>query len=149
MLFRSTNYSYLAPSSESSSRFLYSIDGILLDYYGVAVLEGSNDEILKKPAVKQNLEIISNFISGTVYDDTALIFKEKDVRLNCLLTATDIIEFWRNYNALLFDLSRINYRTFDYDGVSYTCYYKSSSVKKFSNHGKIWCEFELNLVFVR
>jgi len=143
-----SEYAYVSPESSVEQQG-YVIDEIDLSNYGVTLLQGSNDEILKKPAVKQNLEINSNFISGVVYDDTALIFKEKDVRLNCLLLATNIVEFWRNYNALLFDLSKPNYRTFEYDGEMYTCFYKSSSVKKFSNSGRIWCEFELNLVFVR
>ena len=140
---------YIEPFSSTQNQYLYSLDSVPLDYYGVALLDGSNDEIIKIPAVKENLEINTSAINGSIYDDTALKFKEKDVRLNCLLLAEDIVEFWRNYNALLYDLSKPDYRNFEYNSVVYECFYKSSSVKRFSNVNKIWCEFELNLVFVR
>lgn len=144
-----SEYQYVEPFSSTQSQYLYSLDSFPLDYYGVALLAGSDDEIIKIPAVKENLEINTSAINGSIYDNTALKFKEKDVRLNCLLLANDIFEFWRNYNALLYDLSKPGYRSFEYNSVVYECFYKSSSVKRFSNVNKIWCEFELNLVFVR
>lgn len=143
------DYSYLAPSSNMISQRGYELDGIDLSNYGVAVLDGSDDEILKLPAVKPNLTVNVKNKSGVIYDSKIVKFKEKDVKLKCLMLAKDLTEFWTNYNALLYNLSKPELRSFYFQGYDYDCYYKSQSVSEFSTIGKIWCKFELSIVFTK
>jgi hypothetical protein len=143
------DYEYLAPQSGIITQQGYELDGRDLSEYGVYVLKGSDEEIIKSPAVKKNL--LQNFkdTSGATYDGELVVFQAKDVKLNCLMRASTMGEFWRNYNALLFDLVRPNERMLyvDSTGYEYPCYYKSCSVSEFSPIGKIWFRFSLTLVF--
>ena len=55
------------------------------------------------------------------------------------IEGTHFDEFWRNYNALLYDLTRPDERLLfvEYTGYEYPCYYKScSSVSSYSHMGK-------------
>ena len=103
-------YTYLAPQSTMNRVCGYEIDGVDLGQYGVSILEGSLAEIEKSPAVKQNL--LQNFQReyGAIYDGELVVFKAKDVKLKCAMRATSEDEFWRNYKALLFDLTRAEER---------------------------------------
>lgn len=143
-------YAYHAPQSTMNRVCGYEIDGIDLGQYGVSILEGSLAEVEKSPAVKQNL--LQNFQreSGATYDGEFVVFKTKDVKLKCAMRATAAEEFWRNYKALLFDLTRTNERQLyvDKTGYEYPCYYKSCASSKYlPMKGKIWWVFDLTLVF--
>lgn len=143
------NYTYKAPQSTIVSQSGYEIDGVSLANYGVFVLQGSLAEVEKSPAVKKNL--LRNIASqkGAMYDGKTVTFETKEVKLNCLMRASSLPEFWQNYDALLYDLSKPNERTLyvDATGYEYPCYYKNSSVVSFAPIGKIWFEFSLVLVF--
>ncbi|WP_302335834.1 MULTISPECIES: hypothetical protein [Bacteroidales] len=143
-------YTYLAPQSTMNRVCGYEIDGVDLGQYGVSILEGSLAEIEKSPAVKQNL--LQNFQReyGAIYDGELVVFKAKDVKLKCAMRATSEDEFWRNYKALLFDLTRAEERQLyvDKTGYEYPCYYKSCASSKFlPMRGRIWWVFDLTLVF--
>ena len=142
-------YSYLAPQSNIVPLCNYEIDGRDLSEYGVSILKGSDTEIQKSPTVKTNL--LQNFKtkSGADYDGEIVNFQTKEVKLNCLMRANNLAEFWRNYYALLFDLVRPGERLLyvDSTGYEYPCYYKSCSVSDFVPSGKIWFQFSLILVF--
>lgn len=143
-------YSYSAPSTTVSPQGGYDIDGISLSDYGVCILQGSEAEILKSPAVKKNLLIDINSKSGAIYDGERVTFQAKDVKLNCLMRAGTLAEFWRNYNAFIYDLTRPEERRFyvDSTGDEYLCHYRNSSVKHFMPvGGKVWFSFSLTLVF--
>jgi len=144
-------YSYLPPVPVASvSQRGYEINDVDLSNYGVWILEGSLDQIRKVPAVKKNLLISNNSISGAIYDGQSVVFQQKDVMLKCGIVVDDIVLFWRNYNALLYDLSRSDERMFYVRDTeeTYPCYYKSSQVSRFSLIGdRVWCEFSLTLVF--
>jgi len=142
-------YSYQVPVSTQISQRGYELDSNDFSKYGVAILEGSDAEILKPNAVKPNLTVNVKYVSGETYSNDGVVFQSKDVKLKCLLLATNISEFWRNYNALLFDLSKSGLRTIYYSGLGYKCHYKSSSVSRFDMKGRIWCEFEISLVFTK
>lgn len=144
------SYTYVAPESAMNRQCGYEIDGIDLGKYDVAILEGSLAEVLKSPAVKQNL--LQNFqrTSGATYDGEIVRFKTKEVKLKCAMRARTFDAFWRNYKALLHDLTRPNERLLyvDATGYEYPCYYKSCSSGKFVPvFGNIWWVFELTLVF--
>jgi hypothetical protein len=127
----------------------YELDGRDLSEYGVCILQGSEKEVLKSPAVKLNLLTDIKAHSGAVYDGQRVIFQTKDVKLNCLMRANTLAELWRNWDALLYDLVRPNERLLyvDSTGYEYPCFYKGCSVEKFAPTGKIWLQFALTLTF--
>lgn len=128
----------------------YKIDGVALSDYGVWVTDGTDDEIEKSPIVKQNLLINVAGSNGLFYDGEEVVFQPKDVSIKCHIRA-DIETFWRNYNALLYDLSKPGERIFYYDKHTqeYPCYYKKSQVSRFSLiGGEAWCDFTITLSFI-
>lgn len=143
------NYTYKTPQSTIVSQSEYEIDGISLADYGISVLQGSLAEVEKSPTVKKNL--LRNITSqkGAIYDGDTVTFETKEVKLNCLMRAGSLAEFWQNYDALLFNLSKPNERIMyvDATGYEYPCYYKNCSVSEFAPTGKIWFEFSLTFVF--
>ena len=142
-------YSYLAPQSNIVPQRDYEIDGIDLSNYGVYILRGSDTEILKFPAVKKNLLQNIKVKNGAVYDGMSVTFQTKEVKLNCLMRAASLAEFWRNYNAFLYDLTRPKERILHVNstGYEYPCFYKNCTVSHFKPFGKIWFEFNLTLIF--
>lgn len=155
-------YAYQAPLSDTVPTQGYELDGVDFSTYGIRVLEGSEAQIAKSPAVKKNM--LRNIITqnGAIYDDKKVVYETKEVPLNCCLIAKDIAEFWRNYNAFLYDLIRVV--EIEEDGIKvlkgdrslfvesvyeeYPCYYKSSKVSLWDPNGSsIWCKFTLTLVF--
>jgi hypothetical protein len=143
-------YTYQSPVSSINQQTGYEIDERDLSEYGVAILKGSEEEILKSPAVKKNLLQNVKSQNGAIYDSEFVVFKTKEVKLNCLMQANTLEEFWRNYHALLYDLTCPEERELyvDATGYTYPCYYKSCSVTGFSPRlRKIWFQFSLTLVF--
>ncbi|MFV0325585.1 MAG: hypothetical protein ACK5LF_14600 [Bacteroides xylanisolvens] len=143
------DYVYQAPLS-GSVMIGYSLDDKSFSDYGIWILEGSDNEIMKTPDVKDKLKISSKYISGSIYDDKDVTYKQKDVTLSLGIIRMDVATFWRNYYAFLFDLIRPNERQFTVDKFSdtFSCYYKSSSVSEFIiSNGYIWCKFSITLCF--
>jgi hypothetical protein len=144
-----SGYSYVAPQSGIVTQRGYELDGRDLSEYGVYVLRGSDAEIEKSPDVKKNLTQNIKNRSGAIYDGENVAYQTKDVKLNCLMLASDMSEFWRNYNALLYDLIRPNERMLyvNSTGYEYPCFYKNCTVSEFIPAGKIWFSFSLVLTF--
>jgi len=146
----SDSYSYTPPAS-SLPNTGYDIDGKDFGQYGIRVLSGTLSEVLKMPTVKDNLLIDLKNEQGIIYDDQEVFFKSKDVKLNLLMTANSLSEFWRNYDAFIYDLIRPEERMLyvEYTGYEYPCYYKSCNVSNFSpTGGKVWFKFTLTLTFI-
>nr|WP_129732342.1 hypothetical protein [Parabacteroides goldsteinii] len=143
-------YSYQPPQSGQIDDDGYELDGRSFADYGIHVLRGSLAEVEKSPAVKTNLLRTISGLNGAIYDGENVVFQAKDVTLRCLLRASDMREFWRNFDAFLFDLARPGERALYVDGtgLEYPCYYKSNSVSELFTVGKIWCEFSLVLSFI-
>ena len=142
-------YSYAEPQSGIPPCGDYELDGRSLTDYGVRVLDGTLDEVLKSPDVKKNLLWNAKGENGAVYDGAAVAYKAKDVKVNCLMRAGTVEEFWHNRNALLYDLARRGQRTLyvDATGCEYPCYYKNCSVSEFDASGRVWMKFTLTLCF--
>lgn len=142
-------YKYKAPNCDKIPLQGYEIDDIDFSKYGVRILQGSLDEIEKSPSVKKNLLRNINSQSGAIYDGETVTFETKDVKINCLMRANTLSEFWQNYDALLYNLIRPNERILYADsvGMEYPCFYKSSSVAKFFPKDNVWFEFSLILTF--
>lgn len=144
-------YTYQPPVSSIAPYGDYSLDDKRLTDYGVRVLQGSLASIDKSPEVKKNLLRNIGTQSGAIYDDARVTYKSKEVTINCLMRADSIEEFWRNHDALLYDLVRPDERRLFVDarGVEYPCHYKSCKTTEFYNDGEVWWKFSLTLVFTR
>lgn len=142
-------YTYAAPASTIPACGDYMLDGRPLTDYGVRVLAGTLAEVEKTPAVKPNLLRNIRSRSGAIYDGGRVTFRQKEVKVKCLMRAATLSELWRNYDALLFDLVRPDERQLyvEATGEAYRCHYKSCSVSEFYGTGKIWLKFTLTLVF--
>lgn len=117
--------------------------------YGISIAEGTFPEIVKSPTVKKNLQITLQNANGAVYDGQQVTFESKDVKLNCVMRANSFDEFWRNYDAFIYDLIRPGERKLYVDdtGYEYPYYYKSCNSTRFVDADKIWYEFTLTLTF--
>ena len=143
-------YTYQPPVSGIAPYGDYAIDDKLLTDYGVRVLKGSLASIDKSPEVKKNLLRNIGTQSGAEYDDARVTYKSKEVTINCLMRAANMEEFWRNHDALLYDLIRPDERRLFVDarGVECPCHYKSCKTAEFyPQEGRIWWRFSLTLVF--
>lgn len=159
--FPMNGYTYLKPFSNLVPIQGYELDGVDFSVYGIRVLEGSEAQVLKCPPVKKNMLRNIGTQNGAIYDDNKVVFQQKEVALNCCLIAKDFTEFWRNYNAFLYDFIRVV--EVDEDGIKvqtaerslfvdnlleeYPCYYKESKVSLLDPNGNIWCKFTLTVVF--
>ena len=159
---RPAGYVYQEPVNSIPLPKGYELDDMDLSSYGVLILKGTNEEILKTPAVKKNLLQNFKYRDGAVYDGEYVKFQTKDMSLKCLMRAPDFETFWRNRDALLHDLTRLSAKTDD-EGYgykdaerifyvdewseSYPCYYKSCKTESFNPLGGIWWRFTLTLVF--
>ena len=144
-----SGYNYAAPESSVMSCDDYTFDGVNFTDYGVRILKGTLDEVMKIPAVKLNLLRNIGTQAGAQYDGKRVTYKSKDVKIQCLLRAATLTELWRNYDALLFDLIRPNERLLwvnDLEAEFPFCY-KSCQVTEFYPDGKIWIQFTLTVTF--
>lgn len=143
------DYQYQAPSSRVMRAEDYLIDGLPFTDYGCRILQGSLAEVMKTPAVKQNLLRNIATQTGAIYDGANVTFKTKDVKLQCLMRADTLDELWRNYDALLYDLTRPDERMLEVGELeqSFPCHYKSATVSDFYPEDKIWLTFTLTLTF--
>lgn len=118
--------------------------------YGVTIREDTLSEVLKLPAVKPKLYYNYATFPGAYYDDAPVNYQSKDVNVYCTLRADTFAEFWRNYDALLYDLTRPNERTLYVSSVNTRnkCFYRSSAISGFTYvNDKIWADFTLVLTF--
>lgn len=145
------DYIYQPPVPVGVTQTMYDLDNLSFANYGVWILEGSDNEIEKSPAVKKNLLVSSSNRKGVCYDGEKVVFQSKDVALKCGMKVGDIETFWRNYNALFYTLIQPGERFLYSDrmGESFPCYYKSCDCTRFDIVGEcVWCEFTLTLVFI-
>lgn len=142
-------YKYIAPASNVASSDDYAFDGTPFTTYGVRVLKGTLDEVMKTPSVKTNLFRNIGTQAGAEYDGKRVTYKSKDVKINCLMRANTLDELWRNYDALLYDLIRPNERKLWVKELdkSFPFYYKSCQVTEFYPTDKIWLQFALTVTF--
>ncbi len=144
-----SGYTYLAPASGVTACDDYTFDGSPFTRYGVRVLKGTLDEVLKTPNVKANLLRNIGTQAGALYDGKRVTFKSKDVKLYCLMRAETLTELWRNYDALLYDLIRPDERSLWVNDIEqeFPFHYKSCSVTEFYPEDKIWLQFTLTVTF--
>lgn len=120
--------------------------------YGIRVLQGTMDSIKQMPEIKENLKIDPAGFSGIEYDYGPHTFKSKTAKINCLMKASSIEEFWRNRNALVDMLTDSGYPKFKVTELDKEIdyFYKGCSVKSFHiDAGSVWFEFTLELEFYK
>lgn len=137
-----------SPTSPIPQSDAYKIDGVRLSDYGVKVLAGTLDEIRKSPSVKLNLlrDIASS--PGVLYDGAGgVTLQGSEMRMNCLMRAGSLTEFWRNRDTLLYDLIQPGERQLyvSATGGTVKCHYKDCSVSEFEFDGSVWARFTLTL----
>ena len=143
-------YEYCKPTSALVPYYDYLIDGKDVSDYGLRVLQGTLDEIIKTPDVKENLKVNLNNMSGQIYDGEAVTYKSRTVGLRFLMRARSLREFWQNWNALLYDLVRPDARVLGVSSLNKEIpfYYKDCSVSSFYvDNGRVWFEFTLSVEF--
>ena len=143
------NYTYAAPASGVIAADDYTFDGVLFTDYGVRVLRGTLDEVMKAPNVKANLLRNIGTQAGALYDGKNVTYKSKDVKIYCLLRAETLTELWRNYDALLYDLIRPDERSLWVNDLEaeFPFHYKSCQVTEFYPEDRIWLQFTLTVTF--
>lgn len=76
----------------------YALDGIDLATYGISILKGTLQTIVKKPNIKERLLINENSADGTIYDGNAEYrYKPNTFTLKCLLRAENLTSAVANY----------------------------------------------------
>lgn len=138
-------YTFKRPSSVIAPDRNYSVDYNMLTAYGVNVLAGVNQELLKLSDAKDNFVQSFNADAGVIYDDAEVRFKAREVRIPCLMRASSVDEFRTNYLALLYNLTQPGTHTFIAGalGKAYTFHYVKQEVRRAYLTGKIWAEFDI------
>ena len=145
-------YEYYGPTAAFTPRYDFSIDGKDISDYGIRMEKGTYENIVQHPDVKENLKVNISTLHGVGYDAENVTYKSRTVGLNCFMRGRSHMEFWRNWNALLYDLTRPDARVlhvsrFDKD---IPFFYKSCNVQTFfPDPDKVWFEFTLNVEFFK
>lgn len=153
------DYEPYGPVSGLMPRYDYMIDGKDISCYGIRMLDGTLDSIVRQPDVKENLKVSLSHMSGVMYDGEGVdlpngnvTFKSKTVSLRCFMRGRSLKEFWHNWNTLLYDLTKPNERMLSVKSLNKDIpfFYKDCSVDAFfPDHDKVWLEFTLNVEFFK
>ena len=129
----------------------YELDDIDFSRFGVYILNGTDDNVLKAPDVRPNLTINTKGEAGVSYDDEIVMYKPKDVVVKMLIRAANVTVFWERWNALFTALIKPDIRRLYIDKTveEFDCFYRKCSVTKFDilRNGRVWCEFSVTLTF--
>lgn len=144
-------YSTTAFQPKSDNTTGYILDGVDLASYGITILRGTLNEVLKSPDVKPNIARNYSYLPGISYEGDNVRYKSKEVELSCLLLANTTDEFWNLYNGLLNVLKSPGNRILEVDTNLYVeakCYYNkcSSELFQIGKNGVLWA-FQLSLIF--
>lgn len=128
----------------------YRLDGVDFCNFGIWILEGSDESVLKLPKVRPALTQSNRTTTGDIYDARATPkLKSKDITLKCLIHTKSVTDFWTRYNSLFTFLVKPAARVLNVEKFKRTmqCYYKNSAVSKFkiTSKGGVWCEFSVTL----
>ena len=147
-----------APASSVSVPCDYAIDGNPLSYFGCIDVKGTLDSFHRLAGLKNNLSRNVDTEAGLIYDaDTNGTPKQKfsDVTLQLHIKTDGVYNFWHNYHALFYALTKENndgqaLRTVSDSCMVAQCYYKGSRVSKFKllDNGIVWCDFSVTLCVI-
>lgn len=126
----------------------FTLDGVSLDRYGVAV-ESGRDECLQSASVKPGLSRQFAGSDGIWYDTGQVVFDSKEVHFRCCLAAASMERFWACYDAFFHAWLQPGERLLSYrpGGKTYPCYYKQTSgFRLVSPEAPVVAAFNLTLV---
>ena len=129
----------------------YSVDGVKLKDFDVAVLQGTDESLRNIIEVKQNVLHTSKYSNALVYDKEQgyLTPTAKDATLKCLMRAENLEDLWNNWQALFSLLAKGGFRKLGGTNIApYKFIYKSCEIVEFYPTGKIWLEFNLNVSII-
>lgn len=137
----------------------YKLDGVNLSSYGIRVLKGSLQSVLKSADFKQPLIRSVSTLSGVIVDEEAKVVEgSKEIQLECLLRAESFASAWNNLDSFLYHLTKLNEDNLPTEegkrdlyvgaiGRVVHCYYKSCNVDAFfPDNGNVWVGFKLTMV---
>lgn len=141
-------YSYKSPLADMARDSGYQMDGRDLTEYGVRILRGTFASIVKTADTKQNLLRNIDTKAGAIYDNGDVTFKSKEAKLTCLMRAESLAALWRNWDALLYDMTRPDERLLYVEKLEqeFPFYYKSCQVIDFAVADRPWLQFTLTIV---
>ena len=143
-------YTYQAPNLEGYVRVIQNIyiDNVSLSKYGVAILEGTDQELITAGNAKTPYTAQNSTMSGLIATDVPIYFQERTATLKCFMYLP-INDFLKGYFALLYDLVRPEERTLSYQGKSYKCIYKDGKITElYIDDPLIWVKFDLQLTII-
>lgn len=125
----------------------FKLDGKDFIEYGISILQGSLDPFNQLHAQKENISIDSTYLNGQIYDDSLSNFKDASVKINCLLRADTLAEFWKNFDSFMYNLIKPNERVLYIDSLksTYNCYYNGCNVTAIYLENRKWLMFEIGL----
>lgn len=150
------DYRYIAPTGGRTDTGWLLDDRDFADY-GLQFLEGTIAEFAALGSIKLALLRSSDYSAGCWYDPLTIDgtdpqeyetahWKARNVKLYLLMRAANLSDFWRNWDALLFDLSRPQQRTLSMpDGNEVNFIYGGCSVSEFKPSGRPWLKMTLSL----
>lgn len=143
-------YTYQTPNLGEYIRVIQNIyiDNVPLSKYGVAILEGTDQEIIAAGNAKVPYTAQNSTMQGLIADNGAVFFQEHTANLKCFMYQP-ISDFIKGYFALLYDLIRPEERTLSYQGKSYKCIYKDGKITElYIDDPLIWVKFDLQLTII-
>ena len=146
-------YTYRAPISSVPKSYDYFIDRWTLTDYGARVTEGTLAEFARRADIKTGLTRNIATAQGVIGDARGAVRqKSKEVKMRLHFLAETFAELWRNYDALIYDLTRSGARTIrvrDLGNRDYQAYYKSAQVTAFYPDDRPWLDTTITLVILR
>lgn len=142
------NYTGERPTMGFQDNTEYTFDNIKFSDYGAQVLGGTMSEVARFGDMKAPLVRNISTANGQVADNTLLRYKTNEVALHCLFKASDNAQFWRNWNALLHDISAAGANTLYVEEINAKAnfYYRGCEVTEFvADQAGVWMKFNLKI----
>lgn len=145
-------YEYLEPQSDLKQDESCVIGGRPFSDYGIKLTEGGIKEALFLRDVKEALFRDISVVTGAIYDSKkAVRYKDRTIKLPCLMTAPTVALWHRNMDALLYDLTRPGLRILKIKSVQeqWDVYYDSTEMEYFmADILPVSCSFDIKFHIV-
>lgn len=139
------NYSYSAPTANKET--IIKIDNIDLGKYGFTILNQTIQSIITPKSIKSHINMSNDFSVGGNYAEGTNYDEENTIKLNLLGSWSNLTDFWKNYKAFYYNLTKQNKRVLSFGNNNYNCYYQRETVNNFSLRvDKIFLNFSIELI---
>lgn len=145
-------YEYLEPQSDLKQDESCVIGGRPFSDYGIKLTKGGIKEALFLRDVKEALFRDISVVTGAIYDSKkAVRYKDRTIKLPCLMTAPTVALWHRNMDALLYNLTRPGLKILKIKGVQeqWDVYYDSTEMEYFmADILPVSCSFDIKFHIV-